>query len=579
MHRIKTEYIYHIIAIIAISILCCLRIKNLDYIAVLNDEFGYWGTAVTVAGYDWKELMAETPYYSWGYSIWLIPIVYIIKPWLWYKAAIWLNVLFLICSYGLCIKVIRKIFPDVKQEMIFLISLIVIVHPNNITYAQVAWSETLLYLLMWCATYFMVQLEYKFEYRYFIGTIAILGYMYSVHARTIGIIFVGIIALFFIVIKHKKNIMNIIIIPLIMVGAYILNGQLKNFQIQQFLSGSDMSNINNVGLNQDTFIRYFQLIIENVQLFIESLAAKFLALQLEMGMTFLVTCIVITIEIWRLVKNRQYSCVLEQKFIVSKMWIVACSVISLLLCSLQMLDWYTRKDIIVYSRYFDNTLGPILALSLIYCLTKVKEVRWAQLIGVLLGIVGLKSVYWRISEADSFFNTICTPFWGGFMEHAETIERAFMEIAFWSISLSAILILSTFFKRDFWKNKLMGIFLIASFVVIGFYAGKYVDNYRMDLDKAVLPIENIISATAPDKEIYYIYNENDPASLHPKYLQFMIEERKIHVVRRNQLGALTDSGVLILTNKNEDIAKLNDEISGELELLQSTEFMKLYISK
>ena len=45
MKRVKNTHI-HIFALIFIALLCCLQIRALDYIVVLNDEFGYWGHAV-----------------------------------------------------------------------------------------------------------------------------------------------------------------------------------------------------------------------------------------------------------------------------------------------------------------------------------------------------------------------------------------------------------------------------------------------------------------------------------------------------------------------------------------------------
>lgn len=64
---------FHIGILICLAIICLYPIRDLDFPAVLNDEFGYWANAVSFFGYNWKELIAETPYYSWGYSVWLIP--------------------------------------------------------------------------------------------------------------------------------------------------------------------------------------------------------------------------------------------------------------------------------------------------------------------------------------------------------------------------------------------------------------------------------------------------------------------------------------------------------------------------
>ena len=123
MNKIKIIYI-HFFACLFIAILCCLQIQSLDYIIILNDEFGYWAHAASAVGYDWKELISETPYYSWGYSIWLIPIIAILPtPLLWYKAAILLNVVFLLISYYLCYQSGSKLFPQISDKIMALINL------------------------------------------------------------------------------------------------------------------------------------------------------------------------------------------------------------------------------------------------------------------------------------------------------------------------------------------------------------------------------------------------------------------------------------------------------------------------
>ena len=65
----------HLIILIIITGLCCIHIRALDYIFIINDEFGYWAHAISAVGYDWKDLISQTPYYAWGYSIWLVPII------------------------------------------------------------------------------------------------------------------------------------------------------------------------------------------------------------------------------------------------------------------------------------------------------------------------------------------------------------------------------------------------------------------------------------------------------------------------------------------------------------------------
>lgn len=89
---LKKNSVLHILSVLLIGSLCLLNFPQLNFIAVLNDEFGYWGNAVSIAGYDWKSLIAETPFYSLGYSLLLVPIVMLFSsPIVWYRLAILLD--------------------------------------------------------------------------------------------------------------------------------------------------------------------------------------------------------------------------------------------------------------------------------------------------------------------------------------------------------------------------------------------------------------------------------------------------------------------------------------------------------
>ena len=39
------------------------------------DEFGYWASAANWIGYDWSGLTALNSYYSFGYSLLLVPVL------------------------------------------------------------------------------------------------------------------------------------------------------------------------------------------------------------------------------------------------------------------------------------------------------------------------------------------------------------------------------------------------------------------------------------------------------------------------------------------------------------------------
>ncbi len=564
-----------VVSIIIIAILCLLNIGRLNYISVLNDEFGYWSNAVSVVGYDWKDLIAETPYYAWGYSIWLVPIIALLpgKPLLWYKLAIILNVFFLIAAYGLCCKIAKKIFSDVSQNVLYIVSLLVIIYPSNIVYAQVAWSETLLYLLMWVSAWIFLKLEENFSYKLLLLEILTLIYMYCVHARTIGILGVGVFFLFFVLLKNKRHPVLYIGIVAVIACGYFLNSCVKHIQLSELWNNSTASNLNNVSVNSDTAFSYLNLLISNLGLFFNSLSGKLIYLLIGTGATLFVSLGVIVKELVQLRINR-YT---EKTFLITKCFCVSALVVEFGLDALQMMAWEGRKDCIVYSRYMENALGPVLLFCIIYAIVYVKESRILIGIAALVFAIGIRNVYCKVLEADSFFNSICSPIVGGFYDGAsKDTDKAFLYIIIVYVLLLAILIGSSFINNINYRAGVIVSLFFLFYVILGNKCNIYMNSARDGFDTFVMPIYNEIAGNYSDRDIYYMKNADlDLYSVNPKYLQFLIADQSIHFVKWEEFEEIKDTNPVVLINAADEEMREFLEWEG-MTLVKETSNLKMY---
>lgn len=570
---IKEEYVIHFFALLLIGILCCINIGKLDYIAVLNDEFGYWGNAASIVGYDWKALIAETPYYSLGYSLWLVPILYIFPtPEIWYKIAILLNVLFLYGAYYFCYKLGKKFLGDKDTKLIAFISILVIIYPSNILYAQVAWSESLLYFLVWAVTYLIVKLDEKFSIISFFEVLLLLVYMYCVHTRNIGIVAVAIVCLIAVLIKHNKSAK--VLIGLILVLAVGIWGikEIKSYQIALFWGNSDLSNMNNIGLNSTTFATYYQRLFENMRLFIESLGGKLVYLLIGTGLTCIVAVVGVLKEtVGNIRKKHIFS-----NYWISKFWCVGILGVMWASSSLQMLDWTSRKDIIVYSRYMEHAMGPLLLLGLIYLLRDTKMFRKTMILSAGLFFVGLRSVYLRICGAEGFFNTICSPVMGTFYDNISSPQKAFNVMGEIVGLLFVVLFCCSFMKNRKNKNIIIVVTFMIIYIIIGYESSTYMNQARSYFTSNTLPLRDEI-VKHDDVRIIYIKDvDADIYSVNPKYLQFMIPERKIDVVDCIDDISMNEEAVLLLINPQDvdSIQYIEENIGAEC--IVSTSISRLY---
>lgn len=566
----------HIFSVFTIVLLCCLQIRSFDHIVVLDDEFGYWAHAISAAGYDWKDLISETPYYSWGYGIWLIPLIKILPtPELWYKGAILLNVIFLLVSYCLCYKSGRKLFPQINNKIMGAISLIVIIYPSNIIYAQIAWSETLCYVLFWIITYTVIRLDENFSLRYFILLNVLLIYSYAVHNRNIGIILSIICSLILLLIKNQKGILYYLASPVMLIIGYKGIDMIKMHQINVLWSNSQNSSINNVGLDTTTINHYTSRILNEVSLLSISIWGKFFYLMLSFGL--LLPIVVIHSLKSLFTKLRCKS--LFSDLSISRFSILLSSAAMFGICSLQTNQWSIRKDILVYGRYMENALGPLLLLVLAEAILYNKELKMTLIFSIIFLTVSIYPAYYYINKADSGFNSICSPFIGVFFRIINDARIVFVLLSILIVVIFTILYLSACSHNT--QYKIMAILLCigltysCSGCILGFKSAESRKGYY----ECTITIRDELTDNYPNQELYYIKNSSvDASSMNPKYIQYSIPNRTIHVILPEEVETYLSKDVILMANPND--TETNTFLSSNgTRLIQSNYLLSVYYTK
>lgn len=561
----KKEYLVHVSAVFLIFLLCCINIRKLDHISIIEDEFGYWSFAVSVAGYDWKDLITETSYYAWGYSLWLIPIAAFLPiPELWYKAAVLLNVFFLCCAYFLCYYSGKKLFPDKNKILIGLVSLVTTLYPSNIVYAQLSWTENLKYLLMWVMTYLVIELDDKFSFKKCIMFAITAVYSYAVHASNLGLVFAGVVCLGLILLKHKKSICYLLLYIGLMVIGYKVCEVIKGYQLAALYDNSTVSNVNNLSVNAATTVSYVQKIISHMKMFLISLGGKYIYLLIGTGLT-------LPIVIVQAVKDFAGNVSQKKLFAnrsISKWWCVLALGFMWGLCATAMMSWNERKDLILYGRYMESAVGPVLFLGIMYTIILVREARLGLEIAIISCTAGIFTVYYYASSAAGDYNLVCIPVIAFLFRYFTYDEKsAFLIMALVLSILAAVLLLGISIKD---KKKKAGVLLIVFgllFSVMGYQASLYQVNAKNSVDSQTVPLREKISGEYADRELYFVKNsEIDPYSMRPKYFQFLIPERPIHVITVNDLTEIKNQKVIIMINDgdNDAVDILESEFNADV---------------
>ena len=182
-----------------------------------------------------------------------------------------------------------------------------------------------------------------------------------------------------------------------------------------------------------------------------------------------------------------------------------------------------------------------------------------------------------IKNANSFFNVPCSPIFGGIMQYSRKIT----ENVDWeyckglTIWVGLIIFLCVFLISCIQKKNFKYICLVCALVTvqayIAHYANEWLDNARNDFRSNVLPLYEQVKDDS--NCIYYIKeDEGAPYYTNPKFLQFMLYDRPIIVVTKDEEESLTDDRWVLTENKNEIV-------DNSYILIETTNTLNLYQKK
>ena len=161
--------------------------------SIFPDEFAYWSYAARFAGYDWSDVNALAPYYSYGYSLILIPIFAFCRDAVMaYRIAVSINFLLLFLALIALAGIVRRMVPD-KKMPIALFSVLTVLFPCNLFYTQMTLTEILIFALYIAAGSVLYHYLENNRLSTLILLMLILIYLYTVHMRTVGVLLAAMI--------------------------------------------------------------------------------------------------------------------------------------------------------------------------------------------------------------------------------------------------------------------------------------------------------------------------------------------------------------------------------------------------
>lgn len=535
-NRNKIESIIFLLYSIVIGVVFLRYLSNVSGILVINDEFGYWGIAAQIAGKDWTSLLSTTPYYSYGYSLLLVPLFLLnLSPVVMYQVAIVFNAVFILGSFYLAYSCGRKLFPKISSVLMLTICLVITFYTSNILQAQIAWSETLLYFLYWLLLWLLLHIIDTPKLRSMIGFVICSFCLYIVHQRSIGVVLsVGIVMLMLFVssgVEKKKFLYVILSFAII----FLLHGVIKNHITSQVFTTKELVQMNDYSGQMGKFKVIFGS-WHGFSEFLKSIAGKFYYLGVS---TFLLAYS----SAWYL-GGESWLCL--QSFVLSKgrefdrkklasLFVFLSFGATFLVNAISMNSSTGRLDLLVYGRYMEFAIGPVLLMG---CAILIENKKTSVQMALEICILGLMAILvhteW-VALNVSTFNYLC----------ASTLSYFFLTktqisyLAYWIAIFSGVIATGTFLIRNLSKkakwNRIFTVGALAVFAAGWLFlsANSFPLQQHQNVEASLEPILTAVKKWSLEENIYVLKNDDGAITLSTalvwgKYIQYHFPDELVN---------------------------------------------------
>lgn len=204
----KKEWLMQFMIMVILFFFATYRLSETKQPIVYSDEFGYWANSSFWIGQDWSAAAKSINYYSYGYSLLLLPIQLLARMCKWnyaqmFQTAIIMHAFMLVISFfmakKLCVRYLQNWSWYVRNFSCF----VVLLYPSIIVYSHLTLTEAALAFLFWVYFYVMMCMTDKGSIASYICFAFVSFYMYTVHQRCIAVVIASVVVVM--LLKQEKR--------------------------------------------------------------------------------------------------------------------------------------------------------------------------------------------------------------------------------------------------------------------------------------------------------------------------------------------------------------------------------------
>lgn len=535
------------------------HVRELNIFTVLDDEFGYWGIAAYFAGFDWSDAISKIPYYSYGYSLLLVPLLWMFDdPTHMYKAAIIINGILVSGCFLLCYDIAKKLAKQTDRFLLMGIAFLISMYPAYIAYSNIAWAECLLIFLVWLLTWCFVDLSENSPNYLFILIGIISTYLFMVHQRAIGVLIASVLAMLIMWLLEKIRLKHLMMVLVPAIILLVIHYYLKD-HIQLYLWLNNEGYLANDFAAQSSKIRQIMTISGMISLLKASLGQIFYI----GASSYLIAFAGVYSVIYKIIDSVFVRN--DAKHVNSNLYVYVFILLAILVSfPINVIANInpTRIDHIVYGRYIESVIGPILLIGILDLVCNKRRFNRNIITNVFAFVAIAISTYYIIEES-TLHNIISL----------HTVGLVWMNTPYGILFPSMIAILLYLFICISFGNTIKSAIALITIAALFFTTGEIVSKGIIDLNRERIKIirtVNLISESQTNYPIYFLWRGvNSPEytkwdnrrvldRLIADCYQFLLKDQIIHLVSKEELRQNREDKFLISAELNELFDLLGD---------------------
>lgn len=510
-----------------------------------QDEFAVTAVTAYFAGEDWSNMVQYLPYYGFGQALLYIPIFLITKnPITRYILMGTVNSALLSTIPVFVYKILESANLTSHRKRCYYAA-IVALFPSYLIYTKWLWNETMLCVLPWILLFLILRLAgEKGNKKVDSILLAFLSiYCYAVHGRGILFIVLVLFMICYLWVVRRKRIVDVPFFVASLAVAYIMYDVIKQKLLDNLWLLSEGKLLRNTMSYSLLKIvpKLFdpKKIITNLQTFSGHAMSAMLS---SYGLLIVVAVFLLCLLSAKLRKRPSDMLQIPNGNALNYEIILVFSVLSFLgsfaIGCIQMLS--QGGDKLIYTRYFDNTLGFVVLVGLLI----INETKFLKKRIFVLAVIFLCCIpsYFLITSRVRFDRPFVFFNLYPYLLEGDT-KSLFLACIIIMLLFIAILVTARIDKR---VNALV---LVLIFLEAYYYCGyKYIiPNTDSILEKVITPTEVLAPIQTASKEYHtiYYYDPSFKRGASDGAFQFMLPDYEVVKIKSNILDFIDDEGDII----------------------------------